>query len=119
MPAEYDVFLSHAWADGDRPREIAQALEAAGLRVWFDAKEIADFEGITRVVQQGLAKSKALLAYYSKAYPTRRACQWELTAAFLAAQQEGDPRRREKGTWSHSAQKCTFLHAQFWCSFRL
>jgi hypothetical protein len=94
MLAEYDVFLSHAWVDGDRPREIAQALEAAGLRVWFDATEIADFGGITRAVQQGLAKSKALLAYYSKAYPTRRACQWELTAAFLAAQQEGDPRRR-------------------------
>jgi len=94
MRAEYDVFLSHAWADGDRPREIAEALEAAGHRVWFDATEIADFEGITRAVQQGLAKSKALLAYYSKAYPTRRACQWELTAAFLAAQQEGDPRRR-------------------------
>ena len=94
MLAEYDVFLSHAWADGDRPREIAEALEAAGVRVWFDAAEIADFASITRAVQQGLAKSKALLAYYSKAYPTRRACQWELTAAFLAAQQEGDPRRR-------------------------
>jgi hypothetical protein len=35
-----------------------------------------------------------LLALYSTTYPTRRACQWELTAAFLAAQQEGDPRRR-------------------------
>jgi tetratricopeptide (TPR) repeat protein len=94
MPAEYDVFLSHAWVDGDHPSELAEALEAAGLRVWFDAHEIADFDGITRAVQRGLAKSKALLAYYSKTYPTRRACQWELTAAFLAAQHEGDPRRR-------------------------
>ena len=94
MLAEYDVFLSHAWINGDSPHEIAEALEAAGLRVWFDAAEIADFESITRAVQQGLAKSKALLVYYSKAYPTRRACQWELTAAFLAAQQEGDPRER-------------------------
>ncbi len=94
MLAEYDVFVSHAWADGDRPREIAEALNAAGLRVWFDAREIADFASITRAVEQGLAKSKALLAYYSKAYPIRRACQWELTGAFLAAQQEGDPRRR-------------------------
>ena len=34
------------------------------------------------------------MAYYSKTYPLRRACQWELTAAFLAAQTEGDPRRR-------------------------
>jgi hypothetical protein len=92
--AEYDIFLSHAWADGERPQHIADALTAAGLRVWFDADEIDDFAGITRAVTEGLAKSKALLAYYSATYPLRCACQWELTAAFLAAQTEGDPRRR-------------------------
>src|SRR6185295_11883024 len=37
---------------------------------------------------------KALLAWYSPAYPQSRACQWELTAAFVAAQREGDVRRR-------------------------
>ncbi len=95
MPAaEYDIFLSHAWADGERPQQLADALTQAGLRVWFDAAEINDFASITRAVTEGLAKSKALLAYYSKTYPLRRACQWELTAAFLAAQTEGDPRRR-------------------------
>ena len=94
MAATYDVFLSHAWADGERPQQIADALTHAGLRVWFDAAEINDFAGITRAVAEGLAQSKALLAYYSKTYPLRRACQWELTAAFLAAQTEGDPRRR-------------------------
>src|SRR5271165_307394 len=94
MAAEYDVFLSHAWADGERPQQIADALTKAGLRVWFDAAEINDFASITRAVTEGLAKSKALVAYYSKTYPLRRACQWELTTAFLAAQTEGDPRRR-------------------------
>ena len=95
MPAAtYDVFLSHAWADGDRPQQLADALTEAGLRVWFDADEINDFASITRAVTEGLAQSKALLAYYSKTYPLRRACQWELTAAFLAAQRDGDPRRR-------------------------
>jgi tetratricopeptide repeat protein/TIR domain-containing protein len=92
--AEYDVFLSHAWADGERPQQLADALTKAGLRVWFDAAEINDFASITRAVTEGLAKSKTLLAYYSQTYPLRRACQWELTAAFLAAQIEGDPRRR-------------------------
>ena len=92
--ATYDVVLSHAWADGDRPQQIADALTQAGLRVWFDAAEIDDFASITRAVTEGLAQSKALVAYYSKTYPLRRACQWELTAAFLAAQTEGDPRRR-------------------------
>jgi len=94
MPAEYDIFLSHAWADGERPQQLADALTKAGLRVWFDAAEIKDFASITRAVTEGLAKSKALLAYYSKTYPLRRACQWELTAAYLAAQRDGDPRRR-------------------------
>src|SRR5271157_1890527 len=94
MPAAYDVFLSHAWADGERPQHLADALTKAGLRVWFDAAEINDFASITRAVTEGLANSKALLAYYSKTYPLRRACQWELTAAYLAAQTDGDPRRR-------------------------
>src|SRR4051812_29863116 len=94
MPAAYDVFLSHAWADGERPQQLADALTNAGLHVWFDANEINDFASITRAVTEGLAKSKALVAYYSKIYPLRRACQWELTAAFLAAQTDGDPRRR-------------------------
>ena len=94
MSAAFDVFVSHAWADGDRPKQIAEALSKAGLRVWFDAAEIKDFTSITHAVTGGLAQSKALLAYYSKTYPLRRACQWELTAAFLAAQTEGDPRRR-------------------------
>jgi len=94
MPATYDVFLSHAWADGERPQQIADALRAAGLQVWFDADEIDDFDSITNRVTDGLAKSKALVAYYSKKFPLRRACQWELTAAFLAAQTEGDPSRR-------------------------
>jgi hypothetical protein len=92
--AKYDIFLSHAWADGEHPRQIADALKAAGLSVWFDANEIADFASITNAVTEGLAQSKALLAYYSKTYPLRRACQWELTAAYLAAQSEGDPRCR-------------------------
>src|ERR1022692_2983171 len=92
--AAYDIFLSHAWKDGALPQHIADALTAAGLRVWFDADEINDFASITRAVTEGLAKSKALVAYYSKTYPLRRACQWELTAAFLAGQTEGDPRRR-------------------------
>jgi len=36
MSAAFDVFLSHAWADGDPPHRIARALRKVGLRVWFD-----------------------------------------------------------------------------------
>jgi hypothetical protein len=51
-------------------------------------------ESITNAVNVDLARSKALLAYYSQTYPLRRACQCELTAVFLARQCAGDPRKR-------------------------
>jgi TIR domain len=55
LPGEYDVFISHASADGDRLREVAELLQAAGLKVWNDEKELKDFESITRSVQDKLA----------------------------------------------------------------
>jgi hypothetical protein len=93
--ASYDVFISYA--HGDRAQTIAlrDALTAHGLSVWLDESEIDTFASITAAVATGLAHSKVLVAYYSREYPSRRACQWELTAAFLAAQRAGDdPRKR-------------------------
>ena len=92
--SEYDLFLSYPHADQEAVSAIAEALRERGLRVWLDEAEIADFESITRAIEDGLARAKALLAYYSKNYRRSRACQWELTAAYLAAEHEGDPLRR-------------------------
>jgi tetratricopeptide (TPR) repeat protein len=94
MGKGYDLFISYPHADIMRVLPIVEALRTKGLRVWFDENDIADYTSITRAITEGLACSKALLAYYSATYPRRRACQWELTAAFLAAQREGDPRTR-------------------------
>jgi hypothetical protein len=91
---QYDLFVSYARADSARVAPLVTALRAVGLKVWFDETDVADFQGITDAISRDLANAKALLAFYSAIYPTRRACQWELTAAFLAAQREGDPRRR-------------------------
>ena len=90
----YDVFLSYAHADRQPVLLLRDELVARGLNVWLDADDIDDFDSISRSIENGLARSKALVAYYSKTYPTRRACQWELTAAFLAANRQGNPRRR-------------------------
>lgn len=81
----YDVFLSYAHTDGDQARAIRDALATCGLAVWFDDTAVDDFSRITRSISTGLSRSKALVALYSSTYPTQRACQWELTAAFLAA----------------------------------
>jgi tetratricopeptide (TPR) repeat protein len=94
LAVEYDVFVSYAHIDGGEVGKLVAALRAGGLKVWFDELEIADFAGISRSIELGLARSKAHLCWYSATYPLRRACQWELTAAFLAAQREGDPARR-------------------------
>jgi TIR domain len=90
----YDVFVSYPWADRQAIQPLAQALRDHGLRVFVDNPEIEDFTRITTTITDSLAASRVLLAYYSAAYPTRRACQWELTAVYLAAERAGDPSRR-------------------------
>lgn len=91
---EYDIFLSYPHKDAGEVLRIVEALQTTGLSIWIDKSEIRDYESITRSIVEGLAKSKVILSYYSPNYAHSRACQWELTAAFLAAQREGDPRKR-------------------------
>jgi len=90
----YDVFVSYRHADADAVRALAGALRLAGLAVWLDDGAIEAFASIQRSIEEGLARSKVLLAFYSARYPESLACQWELTRAFVAGQQEGDARRR-------------------------
>jgi tetratricopeptide (TPR) repeat protein len=92
--AEFDVFLSYAHEDAIPARQLFAELTQAGLRVWFDDTAIDDFAGIERAIERGLARSKAMVAFYSKTYPTKRACQVELTSAYLTALRGGDPRTR-------------------------
>ncbi|WP_147165078.1 tetratricopeptide repeat protein, partial [Pararhodospirillum oryzae] len=85
MQAVHDVFFSYASADRATADRVVAALKAEGLRVWFDATNIDDFADIERRIQEGLAQSKALVALYSRAYGQRRACDWELASALIAA----------------------------------
>ncbi|MBT2387783.1 toll/interleukin-1 receptor domain-containing protein [Streptomyces sp. ISL-11] len=90
----WDVFLSYSRGDAHRIAPLRDRLLASGLDVFVDEVTVAGFAGISDTIRDGLARSKALLACYSAAYPERQACQWELTAAYLAGLREGDPRRR-------------------------
>jgi hypothetical protein len=91
--AEHDVFLSHTWSDCVEVDRLHRLLKAAGLRVFRDTG-MAKFDAITAGLAEALDRSAVLLAFYSERYPTRYACQWELTRAFITAQRHGDPRRR-------------------------
>ncbi len=92
--AVWDVFLSYSRADLHRVEPLVAAMEQAGLRVFVDHAAIPGFGAISSTIRAELARSRVLLALYSKGYPHRTACQWELTAAYLAGWSEGDPRRR-------------------------
>ncbi|PZT72981.1 MULTISPECIES: TIR domain-containing protein [unclassified Streptomyces] len=92
--AVWDVFLSYSRTDADKARSLARALRSRGLRVFLDDMAVDDFASITASISDALARSKVLLALYSADYPRRRACQWELTYAYLAGQRKGDPRSR-------------------------
>jgi len=91
---QYDLFVSYRRKNSDRVRPLVDALKSRGVSVWFDQNEIDEFAPITDKIRHGLANSKTLLAWYSVDYPRSRPCQMELTAAFIAAQREGDPRQR-------------------------
>jgi len=92
----YDIFFSYPHADKDEVMPICSPLQTGGLDVWIDKTKTKEGESITKSTVEGLAQSKVLLAYYSPNYPRSRACQWEMTAAFIAAQHEekGRPERR-------------------------
>ena len=94
MSASHDLFLSYRWADKPAVAPLVAALQACGVRVWQDAREVEDLASIQRAVATGLANARALLVWYSIRYNEPRACQWALTSAYTAAQAEGDPRRR-------------------------
>ncbi|WFF08056.1 toll/interleukin-1 receptor domain-containing protein [Micromonospora sp. WMMD1076] len=90
----WDVFVSYARCDHSLAAPIVAALWRQGLRVFVDEAVVDDFASISRTINRELAASLVLLAFYSEHYPRRRACQWELTAAYLAGQREGDVYRR-------------------------
>ncbi len=83
------IFISYRHSQIEMARQVETQLLQAGLEVFRDEREIEPTESISAVVKQGLAGSHALLILLSEDYSRSRYCQWELTAAFIAAQQAG------------------------------
>ena len=57
----YDVFLSHNHKDKPRVRKLAQQLQQAGLRVWFDEWNVQGGDIIALKVDEGLEQSRVLV----------------------------------------------------------
>jgi hypothetical protein len=88
------LFISYRRSKASLVDALVAALEAEGVEVWIDRSEIEDAASIQRRIDEGLASCHALLAWYSADYPKSRACQWELTAALIAAGAETAPVKR-------------------------
>ena len=74
MNQEYDLFVSYRRKDAANVDALVAALSAIGLKVWLDRNEIEDTASTQRRIDEGLAWSRALLAWYTLDYPHSRAC---------------------------------------------
>ena len=68
-PFDWDVFLSHSSVENEKPRvaRLAERLQAAGFRVWFDRPNIDSGEDIVTAIEQGLERSRVLVLCMTKA----------------------------------------------------
>lgn len=90
---EYDVFLSHAGEDAAWCEQLAERLRNEGVRVWFDRWKIQPGHNITDQINQGLQKSRKLIAIWSEHYFADRKV-WTLAESY--ATQHADVLGRER-----------------------
>lgn len=64
---QYDVFLAHSSKDRQRVSRIAERLQSAGLRVWFDDWVVQPGDDLYLTMEKGLESSRALVVCLSLA----------------------------------------------------
>ena len=75
----YDVFISHASEDKDTVvRPLANALKAAGLRVWYDEFELNIGDSLRQKIDRGLASSRFGVVVLSKDFFDKGWTNYEL-----------------------------------------
>ena len=75
----FDVFISHASEDKDDVvRPLANALQAAGLSVWYDEFELRIGDSLRRKIDKGLASSRFGVVVFSQAFFGRGWPEYEL-----------------------------------------
>ena len=78
-PFDFDVFLSHASEDKDAfVRPLAAALQAAGLRVWYDEWALALGDRLRRKIDEGLKRSRFGVVVLSRSFFAKNWPQQEL-----------------------------------------
>jgi hypothetical protein len=76
---EFDVFISHATEDkAGVVRELAHALLARDVKVWYDEFELRIGDSLRRKIDSGLARSRFGLVVVSHAFFAKNWSQYEL-----------------------------------------
>lgn len=86
------VFVSHAWVDQsasrvqDNPRRglapvLRDTLARQGVTVFYDEQDVEELDDIEQRIRAGISAAALFVCWYSDAYRSRRACNWELAAA--------------------------------------
>lgn len=76
---EYDVFISHASEDKDEVvRPLANALQAGGLKVWYDEFELRIGDSLRRKIDRGLATSHFGIVVLSQSFLKKGWTNYEL-----------------------------------------
>lgn len=67
VAAMYDVFISHASEDkADFVQPLVEALQDAGIRVWYDALDMQWGKGLREQIDNGIKRSKYAILVFSK-----------------------------------------------------
>jgi hypothetical protein len=75
----YDVFISHASEDKDSVvRDLANALTAEGLRVWYDEFTLRIGDSLRQKIDRGLASSRVGLVVLSPSFISKGWPNYEL-----------------------------------------
>ncbi|MBI1923710.1 SUMF1/EgtB/PvdO family nonheme iron enzyme [Candidatus Poribacteria bacterium] len=76
---QWDVFISHAWEDNENfVKPLATALNACGLRVWYDEFTLQLGDNLRRSIDKGLTHSKFGIVVLSHAFFKKEWTQYEL-----------------------------------------
>ena len=83
---QYDVFISHASEDKEEVvRPLAIALQARGVRVWYDEFEMKIGDSLRRKIDQGLANSRFGIVVISRSFIKKGWTNYELDGIMTKA----------------------------------
>jgi hypothetical protein len=83
----FDVFISHATEDKSYVEPLVKALEAAGIRVWFDKSALEWGDDLRSAIDRGLLDCRYGIVVFSKAFLRKKKwTEYELNSLFALEQ---------------------------------